>query len=132
MAIAEAPALASKREPVAVPVRETLVRRISRHWADYLYVLPALLVMLVVIGYPLVYTVWLSFHATPPRTGEWVFNGVAELPGHPERSALLADHEEHDLLDDRIDVVRLHPRLRRGACAYTIHSAGAAWCGLCF
>ena len=31
--------------------------------------------MLVVIGYPLVYTVWLSFHATPPRTGEWVFNG---------------------------------------------------------
>ena len=35
-----------------------------------------MLVMLVVIGYPLVYTVWLSFHATPPRTGEWVFNGV--------------------------------------------------------
>jgi multiple sugar transport system permease protein len=32
--------------------------------------------MLVVIGYPLVYTVWLSFHATPPRTGDWVFNGV--------------------------------------------------------
>jgi multiple sugar transport system permease protein len=77
MAIAEAPALSQQSVPVAGPIRETLGRRISKHWADYLYVLPALLVMLVVIGYPLIYTVWLSFHATPPRTGEWVFNGVA-------------------------------------------------------
>jgi multiple sugar transport system permease protein len=76
MAIAEAPALSPRREPVAVPVRETLSRRISKHWSDYLYILPSLLVMLLVIGYPLVYTVWLSFHATPPRTGDWVFNGV--------------------------------------------------------
>jgi multiple sugar transport system permease protein len=76
MAIAEAPALATRREPIAAPVRETLARRISKHWSDYLYVLPSLLVMLLVIGYPLVYTVWLSFHATPPRTGDWVFNGV--------------------------------------------------------
>ena len=76
MAIAEAPRLATRREPVAIPIRETLMHRVSRHWADYLYVLPALLVMLVVIGYPLIYTVWLSFHATPPRTGEWVFNGT--------------------------------------------------------
>jgi multiple sugar transport system permease protein len=76
MAIAEAPALAPRREPSIVPSRETLPHRIARHWADYIYVLPSLLVMLVVIGYPLVYTVWLSFHATPPRTGEWVFNGV--------------------------------------------------------
>jgi multiple sugar transport system permease protein len=76
MAIAEAPRLARGREPVALPIRETLMHRVSRHWADYFYVLPALLVMLVVIGYPLIYTVWLSFHATPPRTGEWVFNGT--------------------------------------------------------
>jgi len=76
MAIAEAQALPRQRESVMVPVRETLGRRVRRHWTDYLYVLPALLVMLVVIGYPLVYTVWLSFHATPPRTGEWVFNGA--------------------------------------------------------
>jgi multiple sugar transport system permease protein len=76
MAIAEAPALPRQREPVAVPIRETLTRRLRRHWTDYFYILPSLLVMLVVIGYPLVYTVWLSFHATPPRTGEWVFNGV--------------------------------------------------------
>lgn len=76
MAIAEAPAVAPRREPIAAPMRETLGRRISKHWSDYLYILPSLLVMLLVIGYPLVYTVWLSFHATPPRTGEWVFNGV--------------------------------------------------------
>jgi multiple sugar transport system permease protein len=76
MAIAEAPALAPQQEAIAAPVRETLSRRISRHWADYLYILPSLLVMLLVIGYPLVYTVWLSFHATPPRSGDWVFNGV--------------------------------------------------------
>jgi multiple sugar transport system permease protein len=76
MAIAEAPALPRPRKAIAAPARETLARRISRHWADYLYVLPALLAMLVVIGYPLVYTIWLSFHATPPRTGEWVFNGL--------------------------------------------------------
>ena len=76
MAIAEAPALPPRQEPIAAPVRETLTRRIGKHWADYLYILPSLLVMLLVIGYPLVYTVWLSFHATPPRSGEWVFNGV--------------------------------------------------------
>lgn len=77
MAIAEAPALPRPTERIAAPPRESLVRRVGKHWADYLYILPSLLVMLVVIGYPLVYTVWLSFHATPPRTGEWVFNGVA-------------------------------------------------------
>ncbi len=76
MAIAEAPALPRQRQPVAIPARETLTRRLRRHWTDYFYILPSLLVMLVVIGYPLVYTVWLSFHATPPRTGDWVFNGV--------------------------------------------------------
>ena len=34
--------------------------------ADYLYVLPAILVMLVVIAYPIYYTVELSFFKTPP------------------------------------------------------------------
>jgi multiple sugar transport system permease protein len=36
------------------------------HRADYLYVLPALVVMLVVIAYPIYYTVELSFFKTPP------------------------------------------------------------------
>ena len=35
--------------------------------ADYLYVLPAILVMLIVIAYPIYYTVELSFYSTPPN-----------------------------------------------------------------
>ncbi len=46
--------------------REGLLWRIGRHWADYLYVAPALIVMVIVIGYPIYYTVYLSFFATPP------------------------------------------------------------------
>src|SRR5690606_1230945 len=34
--------------------------------ADYLYVLPAIVVMLVVIAYPIYYTIELSFFKTPP------------------------------------------------------------------
>ncbi len=49
---------------------------IGRAWADYLYVGPAIVVMLLVIGYPLVYTVYLSFFDTPPRSGDWVWTGV--------------------------------------------------------
>ncbi len=77
MATAKAQTLPQPRDNLAEVVRESLPYRVRKHWADYLYVLPSLLVMLVVIGYPLVYTVWLSFHATPPRTGEWNFNGIA-------------------------------------------------------
>jgi multiple sugar transport system permease protein len=46
--------------------REGLMWRIRRHWVDYLYIAPALIVMLIVIGYPIYYTVYLSFFATPP------------------------------------------------------------------
>jgi multiple sugar transport system permease protein len=46
--------------------REGLFARIGRHWADYLYVLPALIVMMAVIGYPIYYTVYLGFFSTPP------------------------------------------------------------------
>ena len=51
-------------------------RNVTSHWADYMYVLPALLVMLLVIGYPLVYTIYLSFFETPPSTGGRIFNGI--------------------------------------------------------
>jgi multiple sugar transport system permease protein len=73
MAVAEAPPL--RRPAPERAARPGLARDIARHWADYVYVAPSILVMLVVIGYPLVYTVWLSFHATP-NTGGWNFNGV--------------------------------------------------------
>src|SRR5215208_2688953 len=36
------------------------------HRTDYLYVLPAIVVMLIVIAYPIYYTVELSFFNTPP------------------------------------------------------------------
>jgi multiple sugar transport system permease protein len=46
--------------------RPGALSRIARHWADYLYILPALGVMVLVIGYPIYYTVYLSFFSTPP------------------------------------------------------------------
>ena len=42
-----------------------VLRRILNHRSDYLYVLPALAVMLVVIAYPIYYTIELSFFKTP-------------------------------------------------------------------
>jgi hypothetical protein len=38
---------------------------IVRHWADYLYIVPAVGIMLLVIAYPVFYTVRLSFYSTP-------------------------------------------------------------------
>lgn len=43
-----------------------VLRRMYRHRADYLYILPALAVMFLVIGYPVYYVVYLSFFNTPP------------------------------------------------------------------
>ncbi|HTJ57683.1 MAG TPA: sugar ABC transporter permease [Devosiaceae bacterium] len=48
------------------PRRPSLFRRIKEHWADYLYILPAIGVMVLVIGYPVYYTIYLSFFKTPP------------------------------------------------------------------
>lgn len=51
-------------------------RRLVSSWADYLYIAPSILVMGVVIGYPLVYTVYLSFFRDIPRTGDRVYDGI--------------------------------------------------------
>lgn len=56
--------------------RKGLLATIGRHWADYMYILPALAVMLVVIAYPIYYTIYLSFFNTPPSSPNWYFNGV--------------------------------------------------------
>ena len=66
----------SARRPL--PRRPNLFRQICRHWADYLYILPALGVMLLVIGYPIYYTVYLSFFNTPPSLSmaDKIFVGV--------------------------------------------------------
>ena len=42
-------------------------RRLRHVAADYAYILPALAVMLLVIGYPIYDTIYLSFFATPPQ-----------------------------------------------------------------
>jgi multiple sugar transport system permease protein len=46
--------------------RSGVPRSIWEHRADYAYVLPAIAVMLIVIAYPIYYTVDLSFFRTPP------------------------------------------------------------------
>lgn len=47
-------------------MRPTLLGQVWVHRTDYLYVLPAIVVMLVVIAYPIYYTLDLSFYKTPP------------------------------------------------------------------
>lgn len=55
-----------------------LIRRIIRHRADYLYVAPAIGVMLLVIAYPVYFTIYLSFFNTPPNLAmeEKIFSGL--------------------------------------------------------
>jgi multiple sugar transport system permease protein len=50
----------------AAPRDPGVFRRMWKHRADYLYVLPAIVVMLIVIAYPVYYTIELSFYNTPP------------------------------------------------------------------
>jgi multiple sugar transport system permease protein len=43
-----------------------VLARVRQHRHDYLYIAPALVVMLLVIGYPIYDTIYLSFFSTPP------------------------------------------------------------------
>ena len=52
--------------PGPQPARSGMARKVWAHRADYAYVLPAIVVMLIVIAYPIYYTVDLSLYATPP------------------------------------------------------------------
>ena len=58
--------------------RSDLLRRIWVSRADYLYVLPAIVAMLIVIAYPIYYTIDLSFYKTPPglQLRDKIFVGV--------------------------------------------------------
>lgn len=58
--------VATALAPERARKRTGLARRIVEHRTDYLYILPALVVMLVVIAYPVYYTIELSFYNTPP------------------------------------------------------------------
>jgi multiple sugar transport system permease protein len=67
---ATAPALRISRR------KRGLFAEIAHHWADYVYVLPAIFVLFLVIGYPIVYTIYLSFFETPSRESAIYFNGI--------------------------------------------------------
>ncbi len=60
------------------PKRPSLGSRIVKSRTDYLYVAPAILVMLVVIAYPIYYTIELSFFNTPASLAlsQKQFNGL--------------------------------------------------------
>jgi multiple sugar transport system permease protein len=49
----------------ADPARRNFLQRVWLHRADYGYVLPSIVVMLIVIAYPVYYTIDLSFFQTP-------------------------------------------------------------------
>ena len=51
--------------PGPAPRQPSLGQRMYTSRFDYLYVAPALLVMLIVIAYPVYYTIELSFYKTP-------------------------------------------------------------------
>lgn len=65
MSIPTGPAALSSPSTRAAAKRPSLVQRIWTQRTDYLYVLPALVVMLIVIAYPVYYTIELSFFKTP-------------------------------------------------------------------
>lgn len=52
--------------PEPAPKRPNIGQRMWASRADYLYVAPAIVVMLIVIAYPIYYTIELSFFETPP------------------------------------------------------------------
>lgn len=60
------------------PARDGVMHRMWDHRADYTYVMPALVVMLIVIAYPIYYTVELSFYQTPPslQLRDKIFTGL--------------------------------------------------------
>jgi multiple sugar transport system permease protein len=77
----------------ARPRRTGFFARVVAHRADYLYVLPALIVMMVVIAYPIYYTVELSFYKTPPnlQMKDKVFDGLNNY------TTVLASESFHDV-----------------------------------
>ena len=64
--------------PLASARRPNVLRRSWAHRADYAYVMPALIVMLIVIAYPVYYTIDLSLFRTPPnlQLRDKIFTGL--------------------------------------------------------
>ena len=106
------------RQPRAT--RSDLLRQIWISRADYLYVMPAIVVMLVVIAYPIYYTVDLSFFKTPPglQLKDKSFIGLENYTTILTSECVLARHAQHRDLDAGLH----HDRIRAGLCP----GAGAA------
>jgi multiple sugar transport system permease protein len=60
------------------PRRPSFLERMWTQRADYLYILPAFIVLMIVIAYPVYYTIELSFFQTPSslQLRDKVFNGI--------------------------------------------------------
>jgi len=58
--------MTSQADSLRKTARTSVWRQMWVSKADYLYVLPAIVVMLIVIAYPIYYTIDLSFYKTPP------------------------------------------------------------------
>ena len=83
MTITTGPADSHRQTPA---VRNRLLQQMWASRSDYLYVLPAIIVMLIVIAYPIYYTIDLSFYKTPPglllKDKVWVgFDNYAAILG---------------------------------------------------
>ncbi|MDZ4765377.1 MAG: sugar ABC transporter permease [Chloroflexota bacterium] len=63
--------------PISAPKPPGLLRQIVKHRYEYLYIAPAIGVMGLVILYPLIYTILLSFFNTPANNPNVFFNGVS-------------------------------------------------------
>jgi multiple sugar transport system permease protein len=65
-----------RQRTATVQAHTNPLREMVAHWSDYLYVLPALIIMGIVILYPLIKVIWLSFHFTsvyyPERGDQFV------------------------------------------------------------
>ena len=105
--------------PAAAPKRAGLLQRIVNHRADYLYVLPALVVMLIVIAYPIYYTIELSFFKTPAnlQMKDKIFVGLDNYVTILTSESFRDVTDQHADLDGLLDVLRLPARPRRGAGA---------------
>ena len=93
--------------------------KIWEHRADYAYVLPAIAVMLIVIAYPIYYTIELSFFKTPPglQLRDKIFIGFDNYTAILTSEVFWQGHLEHSDLDGGIHFHLLCP----GVC----HRAGA-------
>ena len=83
----------------------------------FLLTLPTLLVVFVIFGIPLVYSLALSLHRINMLTQQWVFVGSAELPRHPAQPRLPGGARPHRLFRFGHGDRRADPRLRDGARA---------------